>query len=804
MELFIGLKEINSIENKGNKKYFSSIVSPVVFNQTLKLIMHQHNNLAFKINRNAQKFENRFTKILIGTINLIPICMLPILGFGQDGTNENDSKELIAHPLNDIELHLDGIVDEEFWLSIPGNDDFLMQEPKEGGQPTEQTKVRIAFDDQNIYIAVVCYDSNPSDIKAFQKKRDASLETDDNFGFIFDTFMDKRSAYFFEINPFGLRGDALISPGQSGTFNKDWDGIWKAWTHIGDFGWSAEIRIPFRSINFDSKNDAWGINFRRTIRRKNEELLWAGHRRNQGLFRPQNAGILTGLADPSQGLGLEIIPYAITQSSKEYDKDNDAATSSTSADLGFDINYNITSQLKASFTYNTDFAQAEVDNRQINLTRFSLRFPEQRDFFLEGSSILQFAPSSGVDPYFSRRIGLVNGMRVPIKYGGRIIGNVGKNNIALLHVRTGKMGELNPENFTIGRYRRNFWKESSIGVIYTHRSTEDDIVLSNPVQDRKTWGADLNLSTSEFLGNKRLQLSAFFVAHNPASPSDNFTSISDRSVRGFRLNFPNKPWSGNVSYREFGDEYDPAVGFNQRNGFKRLQPGIKYAPLFDKSKLIREIEWGIEYEYLTSLGNKPLTEYLGFNLGTIRFESGDKLGVQVSRSFEYLNEDFDILNDSSVVVPLGEYVNWGYEIEASSASFRKISGSIAYEAGGFWTGDISSLVLGLTIRPAPGINLSSGYTHTKVSAMNSGFNTNLFQLDLGLDFTPDISISSNIQFDDVSEVLGTNTRFRWIITPGTDIFFVYNHNWLNSETLARRLTTLQEVGVVKAIYTYRF
>ena len=749
-------------------------------------------------------FQNHFKKILIYAIYQIPIYLIPVLGFGQDMDNENDLKQIIGYPLNGIELRLDGIVDEEFWTTIPGNGNFLMQEPKEGAKPTEQTEIRIAFDSQNIYIAVVCYDSSPSDIKTFQKKRDASLETDDRFRWIFDTFMDKRSAYFFEINPLGLRGDGLISSGQGQTLNKDWDGIWNAWTYIGDFGWSAEIKIPFRSINFDPKSDVWGINFQRTIRRKNEEQLWTGHRRNQGLLRPQNAGILTGLVGHSQGLGLEIIPYGITQSSKVYDEEKAEYSSASSMDLGFDLNYNITSQLKASITYNTDFAQTEVDNRQINLTRFPLRFPEKRDFFLEGSSILEFAPSSNVDPYFSRRIGLVNGIPIPIKYGGRLIGNIGKSNIALLHVRTGREGELNPENFSVARYRRNFWKESSIGLIYTHRSTEDDILFGNPIQDRNTWGTDLNLSTSEFLGDNTLQFSAFFVAHNPALPSVDSTSISDRSVRGVRFNFPNQPWSAWVSYREFGDEYDPAIGFNQRNGFKRLQPAINYAPLFEKSQFIREIEWGVYYEYLTSLENKLLTENLRFNLGTIRFESGDNLGVEVSRGFEFLNEDFDILGDSTVIVAPGKYVNWGYELQASSASFRKVSGSIGYEAGGFWTGNIRRLVMGLTIRPALGINLSSGYTHAQVSAENSGFSTNLFQVDLGLDFTPDISLSSNIQFDDISDVLGTNTRFRWIITPGTDIFFVYNHNWLNNPTLNRRLFTTQQGAAMKAVYTYRF
>ena len=747
---------------------------------------------------------DRLTKIVANAISLVSLCVLPIIGFSQDIGSGNGLKEMKGQLLNGVELNMDGIVDEAFWLNIPGNGNFLMQEPKEGGEPTERTEIRVAFDNQNIYIAVICHDSNPSGIKAFQKKRDASLETDDRFRWIFDTFMDKRRAYFFEINPLGLRGDGLISSGQGQTLNKDWDGIWKSWTHIGDFGWSAEIKIPFMSINFDPKSDVWGINFQRTIRRKNEEQLWTGHRRNQGLLRPQNAGILTGLVNPSQGVGLEVVPYAIAQAGKEYDDDLDQYINDKSADMGFDLNYKITSQLNASFTYNTDFAQTEVDDRQINLTRFPLRFPEKRDFFLEGSSILQFAPQSRVDPYFSRRIGLVDGVPIPIKYGGRLIGNIGKNNIALIHVRTGKEGELNPESFTVARYRRDFWKESSIGILYTHRSTENDMLFGNPIQDRNTLAADLTLSTSEFLGDNVLQFSAFFVGHNSASPLDNSSSLLDRSVRGFRFNFPNQPWSAWVSYREFGDEYDPAVGFNQRNGFKRIQPALYYAPLFEKSNIIREIEWGIFYEYLTSLENKLLTENLRFTLGEIRFESGEELGVQVSRNFELLDENFDILGDGSVIVVPGEYLNWGYELEASSASFRKVSGSIGYEAGGFWTGNISSLVLGLTIRPVPGINLGSQYRRTKVTAENSGFDTNLFQIDLGLDFTPDISLSSNIQFDDVTEVLGTNTRFRWIITPGTDIFIIYNHNWLNNPALDKRFFTIQQGGAMKVGYTYRF
>jgi hypothetical protein len=733
---------------------------------------------------------------------IITLFASSLCSLGQSNGSSNGTKEIMSYSLDGIELVMDGKVDEEFWMNVPPSSGFTMQEPIEGGQPTERSEIRMAFDDENIYIAAILYDSDPTGIKAFQKKRDASLRTDDRFMWIFDTFMDKRRGYFFEINPLGLRGDGLLTSGQRGGANKDFDAIWKAWTYIGDFGWSAEIKIPFRSLNFDPKSDTWGINFQRTIRRKNEELLWTGHRRNQGLRRPQNAGILTGLENPSQGMGLEIVPYGIVQSTKEYDEETNEDIKNSSGDLGFDINYNITPSLKASITYNTDFAQTEVDDRQINLTRFPLRFPEKRDFFLEGASILQFAPRSGVDPYFSRRIGLVDGAPIPISLGGRLLGNIGRNNIALIQVRTAEEGELKPENFTVARYRRDFWKESSFGLLYTLRNTKGGELLGESVQNRNTLGADLTLSTSEFAGSNVLQFSAFLVGHNASSPMDDSTSLIDRSVWGFRFNFPNKPWSAWVSFREFGDEYDPAVGFNRRNGFRRVQPGINYAPLFENSNLIREIEWGIFYEYLTSLNNEILTQNLRFTLGEVRFESGERMEVKVSRNYEYLDENFDILRDSSVIVMPGEYTNWNYEVSASTAAFHKISGSIGYEAGGFWTGHISSLELELNIRPIPGINLNAEYTHTKVNAEDGGFDTNLFRVNLGFDFTPDISLSSNVQFDDVSELLGTNTRFRWIITPGTDIFFVYNHSWL--EDPMSRFNTIQRGAVLKAVYTHRF
>jgi hypothetical protein len=738
---------------------------------------------------------------LIVKFNILLLGFFCIAGWAR-GQSDASLKEITAHSLNGVKLELDGKIDEEFWLSIPGSGDFKMTVPIEGGDPTQKTEIRIAFDEENLYIGAILYDTNPSGIKAFKKKRDDGLNTDDRFMFIFDTFNDKRRGYFFETNPHGLRGDGLLNGGSSfRRVNKDWDGIWKAWTEIGEFGWSVEIKIPFRSLNFDPKNDTWGVNFQRTIRRNSEELLWTGYKRNQGLTRPQNAGIMRGLKDPSQGVGLEVIPYGLVTTQETRNEETDELETNNTADFGFDVNYNITSSLKASFTYNTDFAQTEVDDRQINLTRFPLRFPEKRDFFLEGSSIVQFAPSSGVDPYFSRRIGLSGGIPAPIDYGGRILGNIGSSNVYLLQVRTAATSEQKAENFTVGRYRLDFLKESSVGVIYTRRDTHGDDLLDS-LQTRNTIGVDLNMATSKLFGDKVFQFSAYLVGHNDASPFNDSTTTWDRTSRGLRINFPNKPWSGWASYREFGNSYDPAVGFNRRNGFRRFQPGIRYEPLFEDSDVLRSIEWGIFYEYLASLDNQLLTENLRITLGQVKFESGEEIELQTSRNYELLDEPFDILRDSTVIIQPGAYTNWRYEVELSTASFRKLALSAKFNTGGFWTGTIKTYQLEFQFRPFSGIYLGTEYRLSQVSAEGSGFDANLFRVELGVDFTPDISFSANVQFDDVSKLLGTNTRFRWIITPGSDIFLVYNHNWINDPMAA--WYTLQSGLAIKAVYTHRF
>ncbi|RNC79364.1 MAG: hydrolase [Balneola sp.] len=693
-------------------------------------------------------------------------------------------------------FRFDGNLKESFWQSIPSASGFTQQSPVEGDPATERTEVKIAYDDKYMYIGVILYDSDPSQIKAFQKRRDQRIVSDERFVWIFDTFNDQRNAYFMEINPNGMRTDGLVSSGQGGGINLNWDGIWDARTYIGEFGWSAEIKIPFGTLNFDENSDHWGVNFMRVIRRKNETALWTGHRRNQGIARPQDAGLITGLRNISQGLGLEVVPFGISTVSS--DQTGSETENELSPDAGVDINYNITPSLKASVTFNTDFAEAEVDQRQVNLTRFPIAFPEQRDFFLEGANIYSFAPSSGINPYFSRRIGLNSGNPIPITYGARLLGNVGENNLAILHVRTGESGDLDAENFSVARLKRNIGSESTIGLIYTRRSTAD----VDSLQDRHTLGADLELATSSFLGDKNLQFQAFFVFHNPAEVDDNTSEFLDRSSRGFRLNFPNRPWSGHVSYREFGEAFNPAVGFARRVAFRRLQPSIDFTPQFSNSNTIDQVRWGIRFEHLTDLDFTLLTQNLIFTLGDVRFSSGDRVFWRVGRNYELLDFEFDIRRDGSIIIPIDEYTNWNTEFGINTAQFRKISAGLEVEYNGFWTGTETEVEAELNFRPIPGIELSPSYTRRMIRLPEGDFNADILLLEGVWDLTTELFFTTNLQYDNVSGGVGLNNRLRWIITPGSNLFLVYNHNW--EENVLGQLETATQAGIVKLSYTHRF
>jgi hypothetical protein len=690
-------------------------------------------------------------------------------------------------------VRIDGRLDEPFWDRALPLADFLQQEPNEGAAPTERTEVRIAFDRENLYIGVVLHDSDPSGILGHQRQRNAGLGNDDRFMWILDTFRDGRTAYFFEINPAGLMGDGLLRLGSG--VNKSWDGIWETRVVQGDFGWSAEIRIPFRTLNFNPELDSWGINFQRTVRRKNEEILWAGHRRNQGLTNPAHAGRLTGLHDLSQGLGLEVKPYLVASTRQSAGPDGSGWE--TPADLGVDIGYSLTPSLRAALSVNTDFAEVEVDQRRVNLSRFPLRFPEQREFFLEGSRVFDFSPGNGVEPYFSRRIGLVGGEPVPVRFGARLAGQAGAYDLGFLQVRTGAGGGQEGEDFTVARAVRNLFAQSSIGGIFTRRTA----AAEGGPGDAHTAAADLELSTARFLGDRNLRFQAFYVWHDDAMGTGSGTV--DRSAHGLRLTYPNDTWSGHVSYRQLGDAFSPAMGFTPRRGFRRIQPSLNYSIRPEWLASVRRLDWGVRGEYLTDLQGELQTGSFGVGLLTVRFESGDYVSLDRDASFERLRDPFRLHPDTSLhaVVPGGEHTFGGWRLYGSTTGRRALSASGSLSHGGFWTGERTQVTSGLVLRPGPGVTLSMSGERNRVNLPEASFDTDLLRAGAGWHMNPSTSLTGTVQYDNVSEAVGLYGRLRWIVRPGSDLYLVYTHNW---NAGGDAWETLQRGAASKLTYTHRF
>lgn len=684
---------------------------------------------------------------------------------------------------------LDGRLDEPVWQRADPADAFLQQEPVEGGPPSERTEVRVAFDRNALYLGVRAFD-DPSGILAFQRQRDAGLGSDDRFMWVIDTFLDGRSAYFFEINPAGLMGDGLLRVGSGNSLNKSWDGIWEARVGRDAKGWTAEIRIPFRTLNFDPGLDAWGINFQRTIRRRNEELLWSGHRRTQGLFRPVHAGRLVGLSDLSQGLGLEARPYSAASV-------HDAgAAARGQIEVGADIGYSLTPGLRAALTLNTDFAETDVDDRQVNLTRFPLQFPEKRQFFLEGSGVYSFAPASGVNPYFSRRIGLAaDGRPVPIVYGARLGGQAGAYDLGLLQIRTGARDDVPAETFTVGRIRRNILAQSAIGLVYTRRAT-DGTPDGAGVPVRQTLGADLELTTSHFLGRYNAQFESFYVWHT--DPHSTGTPARERTARGLRVSFPNDVWQGHVSFREFGREWDPAVGFAPRRGFRRVQPTVGWHPR-PGGRLVRQLQFQGSLEYLTDLAGRLETQRVSATPIGVALHSGDEAGVEVTSMVERIDEPFKI--SEGVAIPPGTYRFTDVEASVRTARRRRISGSLEWRGGEFWSGERTRLEGDLTLRPFDGVTLTAEWEHQAVALLEGRFTTRLLRLRASWHASPWTSLTTITQFDNVSDRLGLYARLRWIVRPGSDLYLVYTHDWRQA---AGAWTTVSRGGTAKVNVTHRF
>ncbi len=681
---------------------------------------------------------------------------------------------------------IDGLIDDAVWEQAVVVSDLVQREPRIGEPVSERTEFLFLYDHNNMYVGLRCYDK-PGAITAKEMARDVSLSDDDRVQVILDTYLDGRSGYWFQIGPRGSIGDALVSENGK-DFNKSWDGLWDGKAKITEEGWEGEMIIPFKTMGFKQGNDTWGLKIIRNIKRKSETAYWPPTTLNADRFQISDAGKITGLKDITQGIGLDFIPYITGGFSKKQDADPDPVF-----DGGIDAFYQITPSLKAAITVNTDFAQTEVDEKQINLTRFSLYFPEKRDFFLDGSNYFSFGingdyenpNSTSMIPFFSRRIGLdAGGNPVAVRYGGKFTGKAGKWNIGMLHIKDDN--EWDNPGYTVGRLSRNLGKQSTIGIIGTNGNAFSG-------ETNSLAGIDLRLASSEFMGNRNITYNLYGVK--------SFTSGLEGQDLSFgtEINYPNDFLNFRLGYMQIGENFVPGLGFVPRKNIRDLYGSFTLGPR-PKNSPILQIKSGVKYNFISDLRNGGVqTAEVNLNYSIITFMSGDVISLASQYQFESLSDDFIIFND--FVIPESDYNFWRHSLQLTSAKRRNLWGSAKVAVGGFYSGTRTDLLLQTGYKVMVPVYIGLESDRKWVNLPDGNFIAQIYRINLNFLFSPNISWYNFAQYENQNEVIGWQSRFQWIIKPGKEIFLTFNSPLI--DPLERFSPEIYEARI-KVKYTIRF
>jgi hypothetical protein len=676
---------------------------------------------------------------------------------------------------------IDGVLDEAVWAQAALIQDLKQVEPVEGAPPSERTEVRLLYDAEHLYIGIRCFDSEPDRIIATQSARDAQLDPDDRIEIILDTYLDRRNAYFFQMSPAGSKGDALITS-NGADFNKPWDGIWEGKAVIDELGWCMEVALPFATLGFDPSSDAFGFNVNRHIKRKGEVVRWASPRNDTPIFLIAAAGDLRGLSGLQQGLGLDVVPYFhVDWTNARLEGDDDLI-----GRPGLDAYWRITPSLQAILTVRTDFAETEVDERQINLTRFPLFFPEKRDFFLQDAGIFRFADTSpALIPFFSRRIGLSSdGNEVPILFGTKLAGRHDDWNIGLLQVRTEETGEQDAKDLYVARISRNIGSESTLGGIFTHGNPDAP-------ERNQVYGLDWNYRTSEWRTNQSLRSSVWMLRSETEGLS------GDDLAYGASLEGPNDLWRWRAAAREVQENFDPALGFAPRVGVRNYLARAAYQPR--PGNAVRQYEFSAEGELYTDLDGELETARVELQPFGAEFETEDALRLELEGIRDVLTEDFEI-NDG-IVIPAESYDYGRVRLEFNSSLRRAVSAELTFETGSFYDGTRNDVEVEIAWRQSRWFNTSLGYETSHVDLDAGAFTTHLGVWRSNVAFTPDIDWNNFVQFDNQSDTLGWNSRLRWILSPGRDLFIVWNQS---VERTGDSIVPLYQEAALKLGWTLRF
>ncbi len=699
--------------------------------------------------------------------------------------------------------HIDGRLDDAAWQLATPIGELTQVEPELGVPASEKSDIRFAHDDDNLYMMIRCFDREPDQIVNTTRERDARLEVDDRVEIVFDTFLDRRNAFFFQINAGGSKGDALIT-NNGANFNKPWDGIWDGAAQIDAEGWSAELALPFKTLNFAAGQETWGFNIERYIGRKREEARWTNASRDQRLFNIYRCGDLAGLAGIRQGIGLDVVPFYVSHWRNERESENKTLL----GEPGFDLFYKLIPSLTFSLTVNTDFAETEVDERQINLTRFPLFFPERRDFFLQDAGVFEFGfnnSGGGGDgaliPFFSRRIGLSeDGEEVPILAGAKLTGRAGDYGIGVLDVQTDELDALDGQNLFAGRLTKNVGEQSTIGGIVTRGNPAGTEADGQPggTGDNALYGFDATHRASVFDEGRDLITTGFFLY------SDSEDVSSRQSAFGLGLSAPGDFLSWELDALEIQEHFDPALGFVPRSDIRRYQGGIDLQPRPGLPG-VRQLEFGLGSTLFTDTDGELETWSTEFQPLGVFFESGESVRFELEHTHDELTTPFLIHDEDGladdVTIPVGEYDFTAGRFELESAEKRALSAVLALEAGDFFDGERTSQGLALLWHPGPFFNGRCAYERNDVSLPNGDFDTQLAQLRANFSFTPELSWNNFLQWDTESDTLGVQSRLRWIPVPHQEVFLVFNQT---RESDSSSSAPLFEELSFKITYAVRF
>lgn len=682
---------------------------------------------------------------------------------------------------------LDGRLDDPVWADAPPLDGFVQREPAEGRPASQRTEVRVAYDEQALYVAAWLFDEAPDGIVLGQTLRDASLTDADAFVVILDTYRDRQNGFVFGTTPAGIEYDGQVvnegegggggqrrqQSGSGGGFNLNWDGAWQVATHADADGWYAEMRIPFATLRYGAGGEqTWGINFERRIRRNNEQSVWAPIPRQFNLYRVSLAGSLV-LEAPARRR-VTVSPYVLSDGLKDYTVADPEAD--FGAQVGGDAKIGLNQSLTLDLTVNTDFAQAEVDDQQVNLTRFSLFFPEKRAFFLENAGVFAVGTSQSAELFFSRRIGLVNRQEVPIRAGARLTGRLGGLQVGVLNIQTGRTdapdpvsGEpallAPPENFSVMRAFKELGNRTRLGGIAVARMNTDDTADRN-----LTFGLDGRLGVGDALTFDGW----FATTHTPDASRLSSDGGPNQGEYGYaaRADFTTRDWAVSAGFSEIGDAFNPEAGFLNRRDYRQVNARVLRHLRTPGTSWFREFRPHVSWNQYWSLDGF-MESYLVHIDSHFAFENGAFFQLPgLNLTGEGLAEPFEIRE--GIVIPAGTYHNAEWSFRANTNQSAPLSASGGWTLGGFYSGTQFAPNLTVDYRWSDTFATSLRFNYFDVNLDEGDFTTAVIGWTGSYSFTPRLYLQANLQYNDDTENVGTNLRLGWLDTAGTGLFIVYN------------------------------